>query len=177
MTTKEKLPMSYDKSATHSIPALTNRTNLHCTLCDRGFSMVELMFVMAILTALALLAIPALDAIRTKAREVRAMEEIRGLEKSINAYSIDNNGALPTLVQLRSIVGPNAMLDPWGRDYVYSIPPVRLLVADKLNADFDLYSTGKDGQTTDDILTSPDDIVRSGEGSFVGLASRIAPPD
>jgi general secretion pathway protein G len=167
--------MSYDKSATHSIPALTNRTNLHCTLCDRGFSMVELMFVMAILTALALLAIPALDAIRTKAREVRAMEEIRGLEKSINAYSIDNNGALPTLVQLRNIVGPNAMLDPWGREYVYG-PPGRLLVADKLNADFDLYSTGKDGQTTVDIQGSPDDIVRSGEGSFVGLANKIAPP-
>jgi prepilin-type N-terminal cleavage/methylation domain-containing protein len=166
--------MSYDKSATHPIPALTTRTGHHCTLVDRGFSLVELMFVMTILAALTLLAFPAYDAIRTKAKEVRAMEEIRGLEKSINAYSIDNNGALPA--QLSDIVGPNAMLDPWGRSYVYG-PPVRVLLTEKLNADFDLYSKGKDGLRTDDILNSPDDIVRSGEGSFVGLASRIAPPD
>jgi len=41
------------------------------------------------------------------------------------------------------------------------------------NADFDLYSMGADGASAQDFddLTSKDDIIRSGDGSYVGKRS------
>jgi general secretion pathway protein G len=41
-----------------------------------------------------------------------------------------------------------------------------------INSDFDLYSTGRDGQTKTQITNkdSLDDIIRANDGGFVGLA-------
>src|SRR6202163_3653060 len=89
LKTKEKVTMNYDKSATYSISTLTIQKGEQSALDKRGFTIVELIVVMAILGILAFMAIPAYSQIKDKAREVRAMEEIRGLEKSINAFTID----------------------------------------------------------------------------------------
>jgi len=137
---------------------------------------------MAVLGVLALMAIPSYEKIKDRAREVRAMEEIRGLEKSINAYSIDNGGNLPDNLQQ---IGRGGVLDPWGKPYVYykivsdDDPAARFYVR-QLNKDFDLYSLGYDDQTDLDIdlEQSLNDVLRIGEGGFVGRASdyiRVTP--
>lgn len=161
------------ETAAHSIPDLTIPEGHQRTLGNRGFSMVELIAVMGILTALALLAIPAYDSIKTKVREVKAMEEIRGLEKAITAFSIDRN-ALPTLGELGGVVGAAALIDPWGNPYGYGIP-VRNMLTEPLNGDFDLYSAGADGLSDPDIMdpNCSDDILRSGDGGFVGLGRNL----
>jgi general secretion pathway protein G len=149
---------------------------------NRGFTMVELIVVMAILGVLASLALPAFAKIKDKAREVRVMEEIRGLEKGVGAYSIDHGGALPDDGNLFTDLAMPVLLDPWGNAYVYhkitgaSDGQARLdPTTTPLNTDYDLYSKGPDGQTsraTDDPTgNGRDDIVRTGNGDYVGMAS------
>ena len=123
--------------------------------------------------ALAVMAVPTYSKVKDKVREVRTMEEIRGLEKGVLAYSIDKGGTLPANL---AALGIPIQADPWGNPYQYfRVPtdaPPRLDLITPLNDDFDLYSMGPDGltaQRTDDPK-SLDDIVRSGDGTFVGMA-------
>jgi general secretion pathway protein G len=175
-TTKEKSKMSYDKTATYSIPAFTKRKRALCSLGNRGFTLIELIVVMAILGVLATLAIAAYGAIKDKAREARCMTEIRELEKVINAMAIDKGGVYPSSAEVAQI----APTDPWGNSYVYVNVATdggsvlrRKDGFDFLNFDFDLYSKGANGQAPQDIgdPLSLDDIVRAGDGGFVGVVA------
>jgi len=167
--------MSYDKPATSSIPAPAVGKDGQYAPGNRGFTLIELLAVVAILAALILIAIPSYGKIKDLARQVRAMEEIRGIEKAINSYSIDKGGVYPPNL---AALGLGPLNDPWGRPYVYypivAGGPTRLGMfgaMTPLNDDFDLYSTGVDGQSDPDISKpeSLDDIVRSGDGGFVGM--------
>ena len=83
-----------------------------------------------------------------------------------------------------SIAEPGDLpVDPWGQPYRYlriegegpgiiaNVRKDRNLVP--VNSDFDLYSIGPDGQTRPPLVARPsrDDIVRAGNGSFIGAAS------
>jgi general secretion pathway protein G len=169
--------MSHDKSATHSTPATAERKGGRNARHNAGFTLVELIIVMAILGLLAGLSIPAFAKIKDKAREVRAMEEIRGLEKGITAYAIERNEVLPNQLSDLQISIP---LDPWGNSYVYhkitgpADGQARIDIATaQLNTDYDLYSMGPDGATArgTDAPTSRDDVVRTGNGGYVGRAA------
>ena len=77
------------------------------------------------------------------------------------------------------------MKDPWGTPYQYishddkkgkgkwrkdhNIVPI--------NSDFDLWSNGKDGQSSAPLTAkhSRDDILRASNGRFIGLASDFDP--
>ncbi len=73
-------------------------------------------------------------------------------------------------------------LDPWDRPYVYvklegtkgkgAARKDHFLVP--LNSDYDLYSLGKDGQSSGPLSAkaSKDDVLRANNGGFIGLASR-----
>jgi len=127
--------------------------------------MVELIVVVAIIAILAAIAMPAYDKIKNKAREVRAMEEIRGIDKAISAFLIDN-GKLPTSGEL------HLKADPWGNAYVYEAPG-RMGFLQPLNDDYDLYSTGANGQRGPADSIDDDDIARAGNGAFVGLGKNL----
>jgi len=80
-------------------------------------------------------------------------------------------------------LNPAPPLDPWGHAYQYLgidvVPPPNTgaLRRDKnlnpLNSDYDLYSMGPDGLTQKQLTAAKDrdDIVRAGNGGFIGLAS------
>jgi len=141
--------------------------------------MVELLVVIAILAVLCALALPAYTDIRDRTRNALCVSQIRVFEKIIYAYSIDNAGAYPATARLSDATTsvPN---DPWGHSYVYVN-----LVTDpaqarrdpnthhQLNDDFDLYSMGADGQSDPANNSDLDDLVRAGDGGFVGLASEL----
>jgi general secretion pathway protein G len=150
----------------------------------RGFTLIELIVVGAIMAILTGLAFPAYNKIKDKVREVRAMTEIRGMEKLISSYTLDHGGALPgKLEELGTGYNPK---DPWGTAYEYRKVPNPVVKDDgtrvgmfgvmtPLNDDYDLYSKGADTDTNPDIADtrSYDDIVRSGNGGFVGLAKAL----
>lgn len=144
----------------------------------RGFTLVELLIVLAIFITIAAIAVPSLMSALDAARIARAVEEIHTLESEIALYEI-SNGKLPDSL---ADIGRGNFADPWGTPYQYlnittaqgkgQMRKDRFLVP--LNPDYDLYSMGKDRQSVPPITAkvSQDDIIRASGGAYVGLASQ-----
>lgn len=142
-----------------------------------GFTIIEIMIVIAILATLAGLAIPAYKDYVNEAHIVRASEDIRTIEIEVKDYEVRTN-ALPDSLDE---IGMGSLRDPWGNPYQYlNITTMkgngqarkdRFLVP--LNSDYDLYSKGKDGKSASPLTAklSRDDIIRANDGGYVGLAS------
>ena len=165
--------MSYSQTTNCSIPASALGESAVVPSGDRGFSLVELILVVALVSILVSIALPSYSKIKDKVREVRCSSEIRELERRITAFSIDQNGAPPTSWVAMGIAAP---LDPWGRAYEIGVP-FREDLATTVNTDFDLYSKGQDGLSDQDIehANSRDDVIRAGNGGFVGLVQNMLP--
>jgi len=144
-----------------------------------GFTLIEMMIVVAIVATLAALAIPPLHKAIEEARVARAIGDLRALQADIVGYEA-GGGTLPASL---AAVGRGGMDDPWGNPYQYlriegsqsgngMLRKDRFLVP--LNSDFDLYSMGPDGRSRPPLTAraSQDDIVRANDGAFIGLASR-----
>lgn len=150
---------------------LHNSTRQKKSINQRGFTLVELIMVMAILGVLASMAIIVLREFRDKAKIARTASEIRALEKEIFSYATDNQNYPPD--NDLSVIGRAGMLDPWGNPYVYRTTLVRTYTGVKINTDFDLYSYGPSLTSSNGTTVGPgndDDIVRGSDGSFVGIA-------
>lgn len=150
---------------------------LHGCEGSSGFTLIELMVVIAILGTLSSLAIPAYSSYIDKANVSRAVVEIRTLEKEILAFQAANE-ALPNSL---NDIGRGTLLDPWGHPYEYvNVTTTSGLgkcrkdrFMNPLNSDFDLYSLGKDGKSSTPLTAaiSQDDILRASNGDFVGKVS------
>lgn len=144
-----------------------------------GFTLLELLIVVAIILTLAAMAIPSLQAAINDTKIARAVGDIHTMESEILEYDIEY-GKLPNSL---ADIGRGNFLDPWGKPYQYLNHATmqgngmarmdRFLVP--LNSDYDLYSDGKDGATAAPITAkqSQDDIIRAADGSYVGPASRF----
>jgi general secretion pathway protein G len=141
-----------------------------------GFTLVEAVFVMAIVTVLLAVALPAYSSYREEQRVSQAVYELRVINVMINNYLTDTRKLPDDL----AAIGAASRVDPWGNPYVY----LNLNNANKgqarknknltpLNSDFDLYSKGKDGDSSAPLTaqTSRDDVIRANDGRFLGLAS------
>lgn len=145
---------------------------------QRGLTLIELMIVIAIIGVLASIATPAYQDYVEKARVAQAITDISSICVKIEAYWQDARAYPPDL----AAVGAGGMLDPWDNAYQYADLTLngstgkarkdRNLVP--LNSDFDLYSIGKNGESTPPISTakSVDDILRANDGRFLDLASK-----
>jgi general secretion pathway protein G len=148
-------------------------------LGKRGFTLLELLVVVAIVAVLAIIALPSYAMLKDLAKNARAETEVRMLEKGISLFVVDNN-ALPNNL---TFLPEASRIDPWGHNYEYykiSSPndanayAITAPGVDQINTDYDLYSKGKNGQTTLALpdSTSTDDIVRCGELGKVVLAQK-----
>jgi general secretion pathway protein G len=155
---------------------------------DRGFSLVELLMVMAIIAALAGVSMPAYSRYIDTTRSKRAMSEIHTISNEIAAYAIDHNGSLPPDGPPGPTTGLAAInragfKDPWGRPYVYvniidnpgGRTPLEDSIGNILNTDYDLYSVGPDGSSGPlaGAIGNADDIARHNNGGFVGFRDSI----
>ena len=148
---------------------------------NKGYTLVELVLVVVIVSILAAAAIPLYIEQVNKTKSRRAMAEIRTMSTEISAYSSENGGANPSSL---ADINRGTLLDPWQRPYVYynfagAAPPAPAAAAPlmdpinafSLNNDYDLYSLGPDGATA--IVGgdpgSLDDIVRFNDGVHVDL--------
>lgn len=133
------------------------------TLKDsRGFTLIEIMVVIVILSLLAVLVGPKIIGRSDDAKIADAKVQIRNLETALKLYKLDSGNFPDTEQGLQALVSkpttgkiPNNYKaegylenktlpkDPWGADYVYLSPGE--------HGDYDLYSFGADG-------------VRGGEG-------------
>ena len=148
-----------------------------CFNKTRGFGLIELMITLVILALLVSIAVPAYEGYAQRARVTRSIGDIGSISLEIERFQLANNGALPAIL---AELGVDIPLDPWGRAYSYlniaaAGAGVGAFRKDKnlnpLNTDFDLYSSGKDGESSGPLSAqaSRDDIVRANNGAYIGL--------
>lgn len=144
----------------------------------RGWTLVELLIVVAILGVLSGVAWPKYQQYRERIRVSQAERDIRVLQLLIKDYQLDHGNRYPDSL---AEVGNAQRLDPWGRPYVY----VNLTAVqgkgkarkdrklNPINSDYDLYSVGKDGVSKPQLSNkdSLDDVVRANDGAYIGLAA------
>lgn len=143
----------------------------------RGFSILDLMLAVTIMSLLVAVAIPAYDQFIVRAKNARAIGDIGSINVEIDRFRLKNNDRLPNSLNELTMEIP---LDPWGVPYQYlnieaAGPGVGGLRKDShmnpLNSDYDLYSSGSDRESRDPLSNalSRDDIVRANNGAFIGL--------
>ena len=90
--------------------------DLHRGRPQAGFTLLELMIVVAILATLASIGVPQYLAALQTARIGKAKHELRTISNAVDAFTANNQGVLPlTLYQ----VGFGGKRDPWGTPYCY----------------------------------------------------------
>ena len=106
----------------------------------RGFTLIEVMVVVVILSILAAIIVPRVMDRPDTARLVKAQSDIRALESALNLYKLDNFNYPSTDEGLEALV-PKYIArlsnDPWGNPYLYLSPG--------LHGDMDVYTLGADG--------------------------------
>jgi len=106
----------------------------------QGFTLIEVMVVVVILSILAAVIVPKVMDRPDTAREVKAKTDIRALESALNLYKLDNFNYPSTEQGLEALVPryiDRLAVDPWGNPYLYLSPG--------LHGDFDVYTLGADG--------------------------------
>ena len=134
------------------------------------------MLIIAILVAVLL---PGYSQYRERQRVNQATQELIVMGTVIKNFQLDHNRYPKDLSEVQSA----NRVDPWGKAYVY-LPlddPKNLGQARKrknltpINSDFDLYSLGKDGDSSPPLSAkqSRDDVIRANDGRYHGLASEF----
>ncbi|MHB8536224.1 MAG: type II secretion system major pseudopilin GspG [Sulfuricaulis sp.] len=120
-----------------------------------GFTLIEILVVVVILSILAALIVPKIMDRPDQARVVAAKSDIRAIEGALKLYRLDNSvyptteqglQALVTKPQTGDIPGnwksggylDRLPKDPWGHEYQYLNPG--------LHGEYDIFSYGRDGQ-------------------------------
>jgi general secretion pathway protein G len=149
----------------------------------RGFTLVELMFSLAIVGVLSAIAIPAYNGYVEKNNNNKAIADIKFIQLCIERFYTVNFNYPAAITDLATSCLPNNGIDPWGNAYVYlniidggsgihgQVRKDRHL--NPINSLYDLYSMGPDGVTHKqlDNRDSVDDIVLALDGAFVGVSS------
>ncbi len=122
---------------------------------DRGFTLVEVMVVVAILGILAALIVPKIIGRSDDARVVAAKQDVATLISALKLYRLDNQRYPSTEQGLKALVEKPTIdpvpgnwktagyldklpKDPWGNAYQYLQPGV--------HGEIDVFSYGADGQ-------------------------------
>jgi len=120
-----------------------------------GFTLIEILVVVVILSILAALIVPKIMDRPDQARVVAAKSDIRAIDAALKLYRLDNSVYPSTEQGLQALVTkpqtgdipPNwkssgyldrLPKDPWGHEYQYLNPG--------LHGDIDVFSYGRDGQ-------------------------------
>jgi len=72
------------------------------TMKHRGFTLVEILVVIAIIATLVGIGVPVSNSFIAKSREAACLNKLRGLGVATESYLQDHNNLMPTLAALRS---------------------------------------------------------------------------
>jgi len=132
-----------------------NQQRAHVMQKNQGFTMIELVVVIAILGILAALVVPQVMSRPDQAKVTVAKGDIKAVAAALDMYKLDNFAYPSTQQGLEALVkkpsgNPQPKnwnrdgylkrlpKDPWGNDYQYLSPGTQ--------GQFDLYSFGADGK-------------------------------
>jgi general secretion pathway protein G len=145
----------------------------------RGFTLLEMLLAMPVMSLLAGIAVPVYTSLVERALIAQAVADIGAIDMKLERH-YSNNFTYPD--SLDNLVG-DLPQDPWGRDYQFLLirgnaePGLRgRLRKDRnlvpINSDYDLYSIGDDGESRPPLAAcaSHDDVIRASDGGFVGSA-------
>jgi general secretion pathway protein G len=139
----------------------SNRERLKISNKFNGFTLIEVMVVVVILSILAAIVVPKIMDRPEQARITKAKSDIRAVEAALNLYRLDNM-IYPTTEQgLEALVSKptdspepknwkeggyldRLPSDPWGNAYLYLSPGT--------HGNIDIYTSGLDLQSTDDDI-------------------------
>lgn len=148
-------------------------------LRELGYTMLEVMVAVGIVALIATFAVRAYDRYLDRAKAATAVSDILEISNRIKSFEL-NNRRLPDSLDE---IGRGSVADPWGRAYQYfnletergngqarqrkNLKP--------LNTDYDLYSIGRDGETSKVVSDDKalDDVVRGLNGRFTGFAKDL----
>ena len=150
---------------------------------NKGFTLIELFIVIAIIGTLSAIAVPNYIRYRYDALITVAITDIKMIEKQIDLFVFENDGQYPDSLNDLTTIG--AIRDPWGNPYQYTringakltgkdhVTPRKDHFTHPVNSDYDLCSMGKDGKSHVNFTNpvSQDDIVRANDGAYVGFVS------
>ena len=122
---------------------------------DKGFTLIEILVVMVIVTLLASLVAPRLFPKLGKGKQSAAKAQIALLEQGLDQFRLDT-GKYPTTQEGLNVLVTNQNIekwdgpylkkalpnDPWGKPYNYQCPGT--------HGEYDLFSYGRDGNTGGD---------------------------
>lgn len=133
------------------------------TAVQRGFTLIEVLVVVVILSILAAAIVPNIMDKPEKARMVTVKQDIQTLENALGLYNMDNSRYPTTDQGLEALVSkptlapipkhwskdgylPRMPKDPWGNPYRYISPGQH-------SSKFDVYSLGPSGEPgADDVI-------------------------
>lgn len=124
-------------------------------LRQQGFTLIEIMVVVAIIAILGAAVVPLIMDRPDQARVVKAKQDIKSIESALELYRLDNFNYPSTDQGLEALIEKptgdpepanwkdggylkTLAKDPWGREYIYMSPGEA--------GDFDIISLGRDGQ-------------------------------
>lgn len=144
-----------------------------------GFTLVELLIVIAIIGILAAVAVPEIFGYLQEAKYAHAITDIESYYKESIKYHA-SNGEFPSDWSDLNYDAPPE--DPWGNQYIlnnHDDVPTGKLRKDgpvvPINENIDIYSKGPNGSSNPNIHSAPsrDDVILAAEGSFVGKAENF----
>jgi general secretion pathway protein G len=120
---------------------------------EAGFTLLELLVVLGIITLLATVAAPQVLGYLGQARSQAAQVQIKNISTALELFYLHNGGYPGEQVGLSALVkapqgvpnwrGPylksaEGLVDPWGRPYRYRVPG--------RSGDFDIFTLGRDNK-------------------------------
>lgn len=144
-----------------------SRTRARKSRRRRGFTLIEVLLVLAILVILAGLSVVAIANVQGNANVRSAKTQISGLQQLVDMYRLDVGTYPSTQVGLNALIAPPSDLknpakwkgpyvtngtlptDPWGNPYQYELLGPR---------QYKIFSVGEDGEpnTADDVSNLAD---------------------
>ena len=120
-----------------------------------AFSLVELMFVLAIMAILSTVAVLGLRGTAESAKKQKTTMNMSTIGSALSLYQVRYNVYPPTSMGIQTLINEGildkAVRDGWDRDFSYTSP------TPAYPDGFEIQSSGKDGQwnTADDIIFDP----------------------